>query len=863
NLQDLLTRASSLYNNGEYKGAIEAWKEALSVDPQSQRAKEGIRMATLLIGDFEPTPTGEPVDLPAADGAETAPADLPVEEVEARLDLGIAHIKQLLAEHRHAEAIEGAQGLLPLDPNSPELLSLMEQAQNAFEAAPFIEEHLTLARELLAQERFAEAEAECKKVFTLDAAHTGGKELLKGIRDKIQQSLKAAASQLGGMTVKLTIPEALKAAAKPKAAAPAHAIAPAPTPASAPQDDSEAPATEIPEMYAGPEPLGPGDQAALQEDAAARASLEAAFDERGPGGAPDESPFELEGENPSTAAPAQVQPGPANTIEDTIVEAKTVRPPSSRVVPRGPAPAVEKTGTPPAPAAGAVVPPPVVAGQARKAQPPAPAAPPARTAPAAPPAKAAPAAAPTAAPTNAPAAPLPAKAAPAAGPEPSPAIPLAGPSAHDEAASWEAELAQLNLKEKERGLLRGTGAKATGVNADPGDVDLMSLLDNSGMPGMADPGGGTPSISPPSVPLAHAKESVKAPKPADMAKRSSHHHEGAAEVPAEEAPTAMKLRPAERPKPLPPAPKPRSSVMKFLLLLVLLLGGGAAAWVFYIQPRVLGGAGQPGQPVAPPAGSPSGTLEAAQGPIPTPIGGTSRQQSAVPDGNEGAGIAGGAAAESLPAAGTAQGPAGMQPSRMPAPGPGAAASSGSRSTEPIKPTTVPALSQEEVRRKIAVFTADGRRLMGLGKWREARAKLNAVLALDPANIEVKELVDQAQTRIDDGQKLQDEFDSVKSLMIEKDYENALRKLYRLPRDKGLGDIDLYIRNAWYNWAVTLMKAGNSRDALQKLSECLTLDPDDSQALKLQEVAEKYTARAKDRVYYAFADALVLRELGQK
>jgi hypothetical protein len=282
--------------------------------------------------------------------------------------------------------------------------------------------------------------------------------------------------------------------------------------------------------------------------------------------------------------------------------------------------------------------------------------------------------------------------------------------------------------------------------------------------------------------------------------------------------------------------------------------------VFYIQPRVLGGAGQPGQPVAPPAGSPTGTLDAAQGPIPTPIGGSSRQQPALPQGSDGAGVGG---APQPGAAGTGPGAAAMNPDGTPAPTSGTAATQGARSSEPIKPPTVPALSPEEARRKIASFTADGRRLIGEGKWREARAKLNAVLALDPANIEVKELADQAQTKIDDEQKLQDEFDSVKSLMAEKDYENALRKLYRLPRDKGLGDIDLYIRNAWYNWAATLMKAGNSRDALQKLSECLTVDPDDAQALKLQEVAEKYTTRAKDRVYYAFADALVLRDLGQK
>ena len=85
----------------------------------------------------------------------------------------------------------------------------------------------------------------------------------------------------------------------------------------------------------------------------------------------------------------------------------------------------------------------------------------------------------------------------------------------------------------------------------------------------------------------------------------------------------------------------------------------------------------------------------------------------------------------------------------------------------------------------------------------------------------------------------------------------------MPRDKGLGDIDRYIRNAWYNWAVVLLKAGNSRDALVKLSEDLAIDPDDAQALKLQDVAERYTNRAKDRTYYAFTDSLTLRNFDQR
>ena len=182
---------------------------------------------------------------------------------------------------------------------------------------------------------------------------------------------------------------------------------------------------------------------------------------------------------------------------------------------------------------------------------------------------------------------------------------------------------------------------------------------------------------------------------------------------------------------------------------------------------------------------------------------------------------------------------------------------------PIKPETQPNLPKEEIHRRVSAYTADGRRLVAAGRWREARAKLNAVLALDPANLEVKELADKAQAKIDENQQLQDEFDSTKNLYTEKDYANALRKLYRLPRDKGLGDIDLYIRNSWYNWAVVLMKAGNSKEALVKLSEELAVDPDDAAALKLQEVAEKYLNRAKDRTYYAYTDSLVLRNIDQR
>jgi len=93
-----------------------------------------------------------------------------------------------------------------------------------------------------------------------------------------------------------------------------------------------------------------GDQAKLQEDVSARATLEAAFaDQAFAAGSPEESAFELNDlgvRSPAPAAqPAAPAPRPAEEQKPAVVEAKTVRPPTSRVVPKTPAPA---TAQPPA-----------------------------------------------------------------------------------------------------------------------------------------------------------------------------------------------------------------------------------------------------------------------------------------------------------------------------------------------------------------------------------------------------------------------------------------------------------------------------------------------------------------------------------
>ena len=845
-LQELLSKASSLYNNGEYKGAIEAWQEALSVDPASQKAREGIRMATLLLGDFDGSaPAATAGEAPApADGGATSPEGLSPEEIEARLDLGVARIKQLMSERKYTEAIEGAQGLLPLNPESEEIQRLLEEAQQAFEAAPFIQEHLTLARELLAQERFPEAEEECRKIFALDATHPEGRTLLAQIRDRTQRTLQRAASQLGGMTVKLNVADvmpkqrgAAASGAKPSGAPPGTAKGkPAARPAkpdpraeslaeevildagddpsialagaaggAAPDDagglpgqEQEAPASEPGPFDALPESTG--EAAKAQEEVASRSFLDDAFAQAGVGEEPPPGPPAIEGFESGVAEPPPEPPAAAPQPEK-VVEAKTVVPPSKRTGPAAPAKA--------APAASRSKPAPAPAATKPAAAPKAPEAPPA-----------------------------------------------------EEMADWEKELTKLNLKVGEREMLKGTGAKAGAAPAEGAEADLMSLLDTdmSGSPGA---GGDAPNVQ--SIPLSgapaaggdagkgKAAETEKKPAPSWTVKktRAVLDAEAAAEV---------QERPREKRRPVPIRVKRRSSGGRWLFLLLLLAAGGGGSWWFYLRPGATGlppeitgllsyfrpgttgGAGSPPQPVAPPSGSSAGVApDAGQGPIPTPIGGPSRP--ATQDGQGGA------------SGGGADLPGGAATVAAPAP---------PIKPEPIKPAGTPVpLSPEEIRRKLAYYSSDGRHLMSQGKWREARAKFNAALALDPANFELKEQADLAQAKIDEDLHRLHDFESARQFFNDRDYENALRKLYRLPRDQGLGDIDLFIRNAWYNWAVIAAKGGNATDTLKKLDELLAVDPDDQDALKLQEVAEHYLARAKDRVYYAFAEKLRLRAIDQR
>jgi tetratricopeptide (TPR) repeat protein len=269
------------------------------------------------------------------------------------------------------------------------------------------------------------------------------------------------------------------------------------------------------------------------------------------------------------------------------------------------------------------------------------------------------------------------------------------------------------------------------------------------------------------------------------------------------------------------------AVMKYALPgLGILIGGGAAWWYFGLQPSSMGGGGNPSSPPQIQATQSTGAPGPRTGP-------------------------GGRANLGLSSSGS-RGSSGTASAGLQVPGQGEAL-----------PSTPPPPSPEQTRQEISRHFDEGRFSLERGRYQEAVRSFSRILDLDPANLEAKQQLDEAASKVLEQKRLEEDLQTAKEFFVEKDYESALRKFYRLPRDRNLGDLDLFIRNAWYDWAVVSMKGGNCMEALKRLQEALTVDSNDKEAAKQQEVAEHYRDRPKDRVFYAYVDRLTYRTLNQK
>jgi len=158
----LLDEAAERYNQGQYEEAIGLWNEVLQLSPAEQKAREGIRMARLLMAE-------------QAGAADTpvAAADADVEKVAA----GLARVKELMAAGQFEQALEGCTILSELAPDHPEVRALAEEIGRSAGFAPKqtsegdVETLLAEARAALEEGRNKEASAAASKALQIDPSN--------------------------------------------------------------------------------------------------------------------------------------------------------------------------------------------------------------------------------------------------------------------------------------------------------------------------------------------------------------------------------------------------------------------------------------------------------------------------------------------------------------------------------------------------------------------------------------------------------------------------------------------------------------------------------------------------------------------
>ena len=148
-----------------------------------------------------------------------------------------------------------------------------------------------------------------------------------------------------------------------------------------------------------------------------------------------------------------------------------------------------------------------------------------------------------------------------------------------------------------------------------------------------------------------------------------------------------------------------------------------------------------------------------------------------------------------------------------------------------------------------------------GRWAEAVLAYREALRLDPVDFDAQDELDRAMAQLEKEARFEQEIGQAVRAFDEHDYGPCLHKLYRLqqdyPRVRYLED---YIRNAWFNWGVQLLQAGDVDEAAEKFTEVLDMDAQDRESHRAREVARRYHGRSRDTVLESFATSLPLRPL---
>ena len=187
---------------------------------------------------------------------------------------------------------------------------------------------------------------------------------------------------------------------------------------------------------------------------------------------------------------------------------------------------------------------------------------------------------------------------------------------------------------------------------------------------------------------------------------------------------------------------------------------------------------------------------------------------------------------------------------------------GSPAPSPAPAPAVPDLSPEESVVRAKELVREAGRLARGGQHAEALALYREAQVLDATNFEAHEEAGRAETEVKRAEKYDGDIASIRSALGDRDYQSALYKLYRVdaPGADARAMVDGWILTSWYNWGVTLLKAGNVDMAREKFEEVLEVSPQDREAQQHLDLTRRYAGRGTDASFDAYSATISYRSL---
>jgi tetratricopeptide (TPR) repeat protein len=152
--------------------------------------------------------------------------------------------------------------------------------------------------------------------------------------------------------------------------------------------------------------------------------------------------------------------------------------------------------------------------------------------------------------------------------------------------------------------------------------------------------------------------------------------------------------------------------------------------------------------------------------------------------------------------------------------------------------------------------------MDAGDYAGAVIAYNAALMLDPGFEDARTGLAVAAEQYKVQKAERDQIERAKATFAEGEFTPALKILYRIPEGRFAAEIEHYKANAWFNNGLVSLRGGNCKDAQEHFAEALQIRPGDPDFLRAKNMAQKFQAAPKDRVFYDAAEAIPFRKIDE-